>query len=96
MIIKIDPSGAPRLDEADNFRSFKIVLPAGLGDPRQALSVIGRQDDGHVWVSRCWIEENGRPADADWATGFEAMITYAQSAGWVDEDGAIRAHVETV
>lgn len=33
-------------------------------------------------------------ASESWNAGFEAMVKYAASKGWVREDGWIRAHVE--
>jgi hypothetical protein len=37
----------------------------------------------------------GRPDDAKWLAGFEAMLDYASSHGWVDPaTNNIRAHVE--
>jgi hypothetical protein len=39
-------------------------------------------------------DEDGEVLDADWEDGFTAMLDYAGSSGWVDDDGAVRAHVE--
>ena len=38
--------------------------------------------------------EHGRPADPDWTQAFVGMIGYAEKSGWVDDSGAIRAHIE--
>lgn len=50
----------------------------------------------HLWISR---EEVARlvgdlAADPDWQVSFEKMFIFAQSKGWVDGLGRIRAHVE--
>jgi len=36
----------------------------------------------------------GRGPDGEWDAGFAAMIGHARDAGWIDDDGAVRAHVE--
>jgi len=83
----------PRLEDIDNFRAFKIVLAPG---QRPAFEALGRVDGDHVWLDRAWLESQGRPADPDWAKGFAGMIGYAEKSGWVDDQGAIRAHIETL
>jgi hypothetical protein len=30
----------------------------------------------------------------DWDAGFDAMVAYAATKGWIAEDGAIRSHIE--
>jgi len=82
----------PRLDDIDNFRALKLVVAAG---ERPPLDRVGRVDGDHVWLDRAWLEANGRPADPDWVRAFAGMIGYAEKSGWVDDDGAIRAHIET-
>ena len=37
---------------------------------------------------------DGYELDAGWDEGFAAMLAYAASEGWIDDDGAVRAHVE--
>jgi hypothetical protein len=37
---------------------------------------------------------DGRALDAAWGEGFAGMLDYAGRAGWIEDDGAIRAHVE--
>jgi len=39
-------------------------------------------------------DEDGEVLDAEWEEGFSAMLDYAGSSGWIDDDGAVRAHVE--
>ncbi len=34
-----------------------------------------------------------RAADQDWQSGLAKMTAYAQSKGWLDEQGGIRAHI---
>ena len=37
----------------------------------------------------------GRADDPDWQQKLAGMVSYAGSKGWLDEQGRIRAHVET-
>jgi hypothetical protein len=91
MYVTVD-GGTPRLEDIDNFRAFKVVAAA---DDRHALTGIGRVEGDHVWLDRGWLEANGRSDDPAWAEKFAAMAAYAEKSGWVDDAGAIRAHVET-
>ena len=84
-------SGIPRLADIDNFRALKIVIEIG---ETPTLESVGRVEGDHVWLNRNWLEAHGRPDDPAWANGFAGMIAYAGKSGWVDEGGAIRAHVE--
>jgi hypothetical protein len=96
MIIKIDPAGAATLQDIDNFRAFNVTAGCGAPDLVQALAALGRLDaDGNAWISRAWLLSMGRPDDAKWLAGFDAMLDYARSHGWVDPaTNNIRAHVE--
>jgi hypothetical protein len=60
-----------------------------------ALKVLAAQQS-HVWVSREeFVALAGDQAnDPSWLEGLDKMFAYAESHGWVNEDGAVRAHVE--
>jgi hypothetical protein len=81
--------------EAGNFRDFKIVTEGSLapfttrGRPVEAIG-------DHAWVQQAWVtEQSGFSDSPDWLAGFEAMVAFAKSKGWVRAaDGAIRAHIE--
>lgn len=93
MIIRINPSQPPSLEEAENFRAFKVVCTSPRGDCRNGFIEIGRLDGDHLWVDADWLRRRG-PDNEQWTAGLGKMIDYAASAGWVDADGAIRAHIE--
>lgn len=93
MIIRIDDTNSPVLDEANNFRGFKVVCSSARSACADKLAQIGRPDGDHVWVKADWLRANG-PGDESWLNELGKMIDYAASAGWVDESGAIRAHIE--
>ncbi len=37
---------------------------------------------------------DGQPLDVAWGEQFAGMLAYAGTKGWIEDDGAIRAHVE--
>lgn len=92
MFINIPASGPAVLEDAENFKAFKIVAAAGA--PAAAFAEIGRLDSDHVWVSTAWLKANGKPEDGNWLAGLDKMLGYAKGAGWLDDSGAVRAHIE--
>ncbi len=92
MIIKISATSPASLEDADNFKSFKVM--SATAAPASAFANIGRRDGDHVWVDTAWLKANGRPNDPDWLASLDKMLTYAKGAGWLDENGAVRAHIE--
>lgn len=94
MIIHYGSQGL-RLDEAENFRAFKLVL-AGIAAARPPLEGIRFLDDDNVLVDIALVPGlPGAPQDSAWRAGYEAMIETAAKHGWIDAAGqAIRAHVE--
>ena len=39
-------------------------------------------------------DEDGLTLGPDWEDGFASMLEFAAESGWVNSDGAVRAHVE--
>lgn len=95
MNVQIDALQPAALDDADNFRSFKVVCTSPREDCKDAFAQVGRLDGDHLWVDADWIRSNG-PIDEKWHAELVKMIDYAASAGWVDAAGAIRAHIEDI
>jgi hypothetical protein len=60
-----------------------------------ALKVVAQRAD-HVWLTREEIERlaGDRSRDPAWRDQLETMLAYAASKGWVNDEGAVRAHVE--
>jgi len=88
------------LEDATNFRAFKIVVTmpqADLESVRRALegiAVLPERDT--AWVSeralRAWPE---LAHDAAWQDALTAMIEKAKPHGWIDDaNKTIKAHVE--
>jgi len=102
MYVEIDPTqGRAEVREADDVEHFS-VRTTGAADHEslsRSLGQLGRIDDtGHAWIDiQALRDATGRSDDAEWSSGFDAMIAYATSKGWVDQAGAaVRAHVEPV
>jgi hypothetical protein len=100
MYLNVLAANAVKLEDADNFRSFKVVVAmpkAELEAVRRALSGIAvLPDRDTAWVSeqalRNWA---GLADDAAWQESLTAMIAKAKPHGWIDEASkAIKAHVE--
>ena len=92
MKIMLPAAAPPALHDPDDFKSFSVEA-----EPGAALSTLGRADDTtHVFISPTTLQAlpGGRPDDAEWTASLAAMIAYAQSKGWTDGAGAIRAHVD--
>ncbi|HEX5898861.1 MAG TPA: hypothetical protein VFY32_05635 [Solirubrobacteraceae bacterium] len=90
-------TGPARLLDAEDLTSFAVVLE-GDGDPSpEALAaggILGLGD--HAWVRTDALRRlAGTIATPEWEGAFAAMLQYARSRGWVDDElGAVRGHVE--
>jgi hypothetical protein len=93
MFIRLAESGFELLDP-HNFKELKLVRPSGASFNQAAKDRLGRIDGDHIWVKQAWFLAQEPAADGEWRLSFEAMKTYANSKGWVDDVGAIRVHVE--
>jgi hypothetical protein len=82
MYLRIDTSVIPPLVEVvepDDFTSFKVVVGT----------------TSHTWVDPSGLAAlAGRAGDADWQDKLDGMVGYAETKGWLDEQGRLRAHVE--
>ena len=94
MRVIFDRDGRVSLEGVDDFTGFaaRTACPPEALDA--ALAGAGRREgDAHLWIDRAWLVANGRPTDSQWREKLEKMIAFAASQGWVDGDGAIRAHL---
>lgn len=68
-----------------------------LGDPSdfRSLKAVATKTS-HIWVTREEITKlaGERATDPSWRQGLDEMFDYARAHGWVNDDGAVRAHVE--
>jgi predicted transcriptional regulator len=100
MFLNVLAATVVKLEDASNFRAFKVVVAApnaNLDTVRGALSRIAvLPDRDTAWVSeqalRAWPEVAG---DTAWQDALTAMIAKARPHGWVDDASkSIKAHVE--
>jgi hypothetical protein len=97
MIIDVTAAGVALRNPRD-FRDFHVEVAEDV-DLAEALIVAGagRPAGDDVYVSAAWVREvmaEREDDDAEWQTGFEAMLGLARSRGWIAADGdGIRAHV---
>lgn len=83
MYIHVDTGQVPpvvELREPDNFTTLKAVVVT----------------PSHVWIDPATLAElSGRSEDENWCDRLTQMVTYADSNGWTDEHGRLRAHIDT-
>jgi hypothetical protein len=86
-----------RLLDPEDLTTFAVVLEDDADPSPEALAaggVLGLGD--HAWVRTDALRRLAGPvATPEWEDGFAAMLDYARSRGWVDDEhGAVRGHVE--
>ena len=87
MIVVVSPEGAVALIEPSEFRAFKVIAAPDVdldGVLRRAGAGQAVSDD-LVGIAGAWLlEQAGDLADqAEWRTGYDAMVAYAESKGWL-------------
>ncbi|WP_431283661.1 hypothetical protein ACQW02_02275 [Humitalea sp. 24SJ18S-53] len=99
MLIRITAAGEAVLAEAEDFRRFSIRFDQGargLEAAQGALARVARADGDTAWVAEAALRALApRGGDPDWEAGLAGMIGFARSRGWVDDQGGIRAHIES-
>jgi hypothetical protein len=86
-----------RLVDPEDLTSFAVVLDGDEDPSPEALAaggVLGLGD--HAWVRTEALRRLAGPvATPEWEQAFAAMLDYARTRGWVDDEhGAVRGHVE--
>jgi hypothetical protein len=100
MFITITHSGHTELQDAANFRAFKILDRSGKSPAELAAALDGfatlTPDGTAAWVDASAVSRLLPVAPtAEWLTSFNAMVAAASKFGWVNETtGALRAHIE--
>jgi hypothetical protein len=62
-----------------------------------AESGAGHYEGDHVAVSVQWLRQRTEARPRGWQTGFEKMLDYASTKGWMDDARTlVMAHVEKV
>lgn len=96
MRLHLTNTGAITLRDPVDFRRLDVLVdPQPQDRLEQAIARIGRREDAeHIRLAAPVLRFlSGQAGDPDWEAGFAAMLAYAAKAGWVDNDGGIRAHL---
>jgi hypothetical protein len=96
MIVMVQRDGRCALEAADDTNSFSVQAADGDLDELLRSHSWGRFDGTAAWIS---VEALRKAAAGhvpdDWPARFDAMLTFAESKGWLSDDGsAVRGHVE--
>lgn len=97
MHVELSTTGQAAIGEVDDLKSLKVIAARSEAAPHSAPSdAVGRIDSEHAWLRISWLLSAGeRLAGPGWSPGFDRMIDYARSKGWVDDsEGLVRAHIE--
>jgi hypothetical protein len=99
IVIDLSESRVHLVDPAD-FSRFSVGVE-GEGDLAEVVRQAGLghlKDDGeHVVVDPVALRALAGPAATDeWDEGFAGMCAYAADKGWVEPDGGIVAHIESI
>ena len=96
MIVHLSADSPARLDDLDRLDRLHAES-AGPPDATRLTDWCSLDDDGeHVWLDVAACRSIGMASlGTGWAEGFDAMVDFAASRGWTDEDGRrVRAHIE--
>lgn len=96
MIVVLDPNEPPRVTDLERLDRLHAEVHGTL-DAARLDDLCERADDEHVWlhVDRARAIGDGAASDPAFGAGFDAMIGYATSKGWLNDAGShVRAHVE--
>ena len=95
MIVRVHSDGVA-LEDIDTLTAFKVAAPEKLRVRLdEALGPAGGFDGEHAWISEAWLRKITADRPLEWGVGFEKMLAFARTKGWVDpSSGRVRAHVE--
>lgn len=96
MRVHLTNAGAITLCEPTVFNKLDVLVdPQAPERLEQAIARIGSRDGAdHVRLSPSVLRFlSSHAGSAEWDTRFDAMISYAASKGWLDEQGRVRAHL---
>jgi hypothetical protein len=99
MIVLIGKKNGPQLLDINNFRAFRVDIPADSNIPEMQLEIspyVVFEGENVAWVAEAWLRTHN--ADEEWRRSLAAMIEAARPHGWVRDTPilAFRAHVERV
>lgn len=97
MLVVVDGgSGSVVLEDAENLRALSVELRScSPADAADLLADLGHFEGEHVWLDIARLRDLSPLADdPEWTAGFEGVMSYADSKGWLDASRSrVRAHV---
>ncbi|HUR75949.1 MAG TPA: hypothetical protein VMZ00_16825 [Sporichthya sp.] len=96
MIVVVDgKAGQVSMSEPENLRGLSVQLRACTDHAAVLLGTLGRLDGAHVWLDIDALRALSPMADdPEWVTGFNGVMKFAESQGWIDDTGTrVRAHL---
>jgi hypothetical protein len=99
MRIHVDATSTPAqtvLVDPDDFDAFELLLEGDEDPAAEAVSALGELADvDHVYVEpdRLIALAGDRGRNPVWIASLREMIAYADTRGWVDSEGRVRAHI---
>jgi hypothetical protein len=103
VVVKLTPTVAEvGLEEADVFDDLRVVVEGESGSSNQALALaLGPYGVLDGAGEHAFLQADAVPrlagdtgAEPGWRSRYEAMLAFAGSHGWIDDQGRVRAHVE--
>ena len=84
------------VEDAANLRQLHAEF-RGVDDPAAAAALsaagLGELSGDHVWLSVAGLRAAG-DGSPEWTAGFDGMVAYAGSKGWMSADGTqVQAHI---
>ena len=100
MIVKVDTAGVVGVEGLEVLDRFHVEASGlGMAEVVAVLEAVGA-GTGHsaeqVAVEPEFLLAAASDASESWRRGFDGMLGYARSKGWVNEAGALLAHVENL
>lgn len=94
MLIRIDGKGGVSLEDPEDFTRFSILAAPGIS-VADALNSIALVEGHYAWVAPDAVRRLAPKSNQrDWDKNFKGMLDYAERKGWMNSDGAVRAHIE--
>lgn len=101
IVISSDAAGEPAVSLADADDCTAFHLAAQGVDAAGVATALAKAGAGTVAGDDAFIEPvvvrslaAGAEVGPDWSERFQGMLAYAEKKGWIDDHGAVQAHIE--
>jgi hypothetical protein len=99
VIVVIASDRTVRIENVADLRAFKIhshLKDRSVAAVGRVLieAAAGRTDSSHAWVKMDWLLAHSGQTSSEWRAGFDKMLAFARSAGFVSPSNEVRGHIE--